>query len=532
MHRQGVHLHEQVQGELVRGEGLLEQVLLEEIRTPEEVLEVRRQPLPGKRLDRPGPGALLEVHAVRVAPVAAVPVLPGHRRVVPEAVEPRTDQGVAALHLVVEEAERQGAVHGLDPERQAAKLHRQRVEVHGVDAALHHVAAEHRLQARLEALVVRRAGDQLVGEAEIGGGARTGVRRARAFAVRRGSEYSLGRDGRDACVPGKVVSPVPDRGGPSRVRRSAVRLSRFLTSRSAAPQAEQPHQGALAVGLDAAVMLERGVERIGEEAKRGEGKGAGAAGGVAHRQCEDLLGKLRRPACGGRIRVGRPVRTGRRIVGERAQGALDGGDGESRAGVEAPRALAGAAPAHQVPLAGEDDAGDELLRLGTEPCVELAAALRGVPAAGLPHEAGHLRRTACPSLRPGAALPPLVRSGHEVLRRRFADFERQWLALGVFVGLVGLVGLARLVRSVRPIRASHPARPVRPAHSTRSARSARSPHSTRSSRRTDPRRRVPAANHPLPQAGPATHRKARPPLRPPGPHRPPTRSPSSARTAS
>ena len=206
------------------------------------------------------------MHAVRVAPVAAVPVLPGHRRVVPKPVEPRTDQRVAALHLVVEEAERQGAVHGLDPERQATQLHRERVEIHGVDATLHHVAAQHRLQARLEAFVVGRAGDQLVGEAEIGDGGRTGVRRAWAFAVRRGSGYSLGRDGRDACVPGRVVSAVLDRGGSGRVRRSAVRLSCFLTGRSAAPKAEQAHQGALAVRLDAAVMLERGVERIGEEA--------------------------------------------------------------------------------------------------------------------------------------------------------------------------------------------------------------------------------------------------------------------------
>ena len=46
VHRQGVHLHEQVQGELVRGEGLLEQILLEEIRTPEKVLEVRRRAAP------------------------------------------------------------------------------------------------------------------------------------------------------------------------------------------------------------------------------------------------------------------------------------------------------------------------------------------------------------------------------------------------------------------------------------------------------------------------------------------------------
>ena len=80
----------------------------------------------------------------------------------PELVEPGADQRIAALDLVVEEAERKRAVHRLDPQRQAAKLHRERIEVHGVDAALHHVAAQHRLEARLEAVVIRRAGDQLV----------------------------------------------------------------------------------------------------------------------------------------------------------------------------------------------------------------------------------------------------------------------------------------------------------------------------------------------------------------------------------
>ena len=185
------------------------------------------------------------MHTVRVILVATFPVLPRHRRVVPELVEPRADEGVAALHLVVEEAKREGAVHRLDPERQAAELHRERVEVHGVDAALHHVAAEHRLEAGLEAFVVRWAGDQLVAEAGLGNGVRGFV----------------------SSLPG--------------VRRSCSSIAG-----SAAPEAEQPHEGALAVGLDAAVMLERGVERVGQNAERGEGEGPRPAGGIAYGEAE------------------------------------------------------------------------------------------------------------------------------------------------------------------------------------------------------------------------------------------------------
>ena len=77
----------------------------------------------------------------------------------PELVEPGADEGISALDLVVEEAERQVAVHRLDPERQPAKLHRQRVEVHGVDAPFHHVTAQHRAEARFEIVCVRPAGD-------------------------------------------------------------------------------------------------------------------------------------------------------------------------------------------------------------------------------------------------------------------------------------------------------------------------------------------------------------------------------------
>ena len=70
---------------------------------------------------------------------------------------------------MVEEPERQGPVQGLDPERQAAELHRQGIEVDGVDAALHDVPAQDSLEARLEAVVVGPAGNQLVGQAGVVG---------------------------------------------------------------------------------------------------------------------------------------------------------------------------------------------------------------------------------------------------------------------------------------------------------------------------------------------------------------------------
>ena len=62
--------------------------------------------------------------------------------IVLELVEPRPDERVTALDLVVEERERQRAVHGLDPERQPTELDSQRVDVDAVDRALDDMAAE------------------------------------------------------------------------------------------------------------------------------------------------------------------------------------------------------------------------------------------------------------------------------------------------------------------------------------------------------------------------------------------------------
>ena len=185
------------------------------------------------------------------------------------------------------------------------------------------VAPQHRLETRLEAVVVGAAGNQLVGQ---------------------------------AGVVGVVVVRAPD--------------------------AEQAHQYTVAVRLEAVVMLERRVERIGQEAERGQRKRAGAARGIADCQVEDSLGQLGCPAGGRRVHVRIAVRAGRRVVGEGAQRALHGWHREAGAGVEAARALARAAPADEIPLAGEDDAGDELPGLGREAALEREAALGGVAGRG------------------------------------------------------------------------------------------------------------------------------------------------------
>src|SRR5215471_1261134 len=113
---------------------------------PEERLEIRRQRVSEERLDGLGPGLLLEVHSVGVPLIAAFAVLPRHHWILLERVEPRADEAVAALDLVVEEREREVPIHRLDPERETAQLYCERVEVHAIDAALHDVAAEDSFQ--------------------------------------------------------------------------------------------------------------------------------------------------------------------------------------------------------------------------------------------------------------------------------------------------------------------------------------------------------------------------------------------------
>ena len=206
------------------------------------------------------------MHAVGVVLVAALPVLPSHHWVVLKLIEPRTDQGVAALDLVIQESERQRAVHGLDPERQAAQLDGQGIEVDGVDATLHHVATQDCLEARLEVVVVRSAGDEFVGQ--------------------------------------------------------TVELRSLIVV-----TAKQPHERARAVGFDAPVTLQRSIQCLGKKPERSQGKRSRSAGGIAHGQVKDLLGGLRRPICRRRGRIRLAVSTDRRIVGQWPQRTLHGWNG-------------------------------------------------------------------------------------------------------------------------------------------------------------------------------------------------------------
>jgi hypothetical protein len=119
------------------------------------------------------------------------------------------------------------------------------------------------------------------------------------------------------------------------------------------------------------MVVQRGVERVGEEAQRRDRERARSAGRIADLEREDLLGEARRPLDSRRIAVRlAPLPDVGRRVGQRAQRALHRGDGEPGARVERARALARPAPAHEVPLAGKHDAHHELARLASHRFVE------------------------------------------------------------------------------------------------------------------------------------------------------------------
>ena len=90
------------------------------------------------------------MHAIGMPFIPTLAVLPSHHRIMLELVEPGADEAVAALDLVVEERERQCAVHRLDPEGQAAQFHREGIKIHTIDAALDDMTPEDRLEAGLK----------------------------------------------------------------------------------------------------------------------------------------------------------------------------------------------------------------------------------------------------------------------------------------------------------------------------------------------------------------------------------------------
>ena len=124
-------------------------------------------PSPLRRLPTFSPLRNVSIRPVRspVLAVAAFP-LPRLERVVLHPIQPAADQRVADLDLVVEERERQFGVERFDPERHTGQFHRQRVDVHAVDAPLDNVPPQQGLDPlgkRVASLrVVRRERDQFL----------------------------------------------------------------------------------------------------------------------------------------------------------------------------------------------------------------------------------------------------------------------------------------------------------------------------------------------------------------------------------
>ena len=150
------------------------------------------------------------------------------------------------------------------------------------------------------------------------------------------------------------------------------------------------------------MVVEGGVKGVGEEAQGRHGETAGAAAEIADLQGKDHLRRFWRPGSRRGVKVGAAVRADGVIITEGAQGPLDGGHGEARAGVEGARALAGAAPPDDVPFTRQDDPDNELARLAANGSFMDEATLRCETASGLADEPAHGNGTARPEFRAGA----------------------------------------------------------------------------------------------------------------------------------
>ena len=106
--------------------------------------------------------------------------------------------------------------------------------------------------------------------------------------------------------------------------------------------------------------------------------------------------------------------------------------------------LAGAAPAHEIPFARQHHAGDELARLGAELVLENLGAS---PAAGFPHQPGHLGGAACPRLGAGAADVPRLGAVRHVGRLGVPDLHGRSVTVEIITevsnGIVAGVCVAR-----------------------------------------------------------------------------------------
>jgi hypothetical protein len=83
---------------------------------------------------------------------------------VEELVEPCSDESVAAFDFVIEEGEGEVAVHGFDPEGESAEFDGEWIEVNAVDAAFDDVPFEDGFESWFEAGVIGFAGDHFLSE--------------------------------------------------------------------------------------------------------------------------------------------------------------------------------------------------------------------------------------------------------------------------------------------------------------------------------------------------------------------------------
>src|ERR1035437_3439318 len=106
------------------------------------------------------PVVINELLSILVAAIA----VPSHGGVVLKPVEPATDERVAGLHLVIEEAEGQARIHGLNPEGKTGEFDGKLIQVDAIKAALYNVAAEVGAQVVVEVWIADGLGDCFIGQ--------------------------------------------------------------------------------------------------------------------------------------------------------------------------------------------------------------------------------------------------------------------------------------------------------------------------------------------------------------------------------
>ena len=109
-----------LQGLIMQCHGIALPVFFKEGGTFKKYLQVRLERFAHELRYRLGPDILTKVYCIGVIAVTTITLGPCHHRVMLKLIEPSTHKAIAALDLVVQEAEGQVAVHGLHPQGQAA----------------------------------------------------------------------------------------------------------------------------------------------------------------------------------------------------------------------------------------------------------------------------------------------------------------------------------------------------------------------------------------------------------------------------